>query len=55
MAVIVYDMQAGVLRQLPDGGTEAVRRVSRLLAAARADVAAITPLLAGRPPGQAGI
>ena len=22
MAVIVYDMQAGVLRQLPDGGTE---------------------------------
>jgi len=36
MAVIVYDMQAGVLRQLPDGGTEAVQRASRLLAAARA-------------------
>ena len=36
MAVIVYDMQAGVLRQLPDGGTEAVERVSRVLAAARA-------------------
>jgi len=37
MAVIVYDMQAGVLRQLPDGGVEAVERVSRVLAAARAD------------------
>jgi nicotinamidase-related amidase len=36
MAVIVYDMQTGVLRQLPDGGAEAVERVSRLLAAARA-------------------
>jgi len=36
MAVIVYDMQAGVLRQLPDGGVEAVERVSRVLAAARA-------------------
>ena len=36
MAVIVYDMQAGVLRQLPDGGAEAVERVSRVLAAARA-------------------
>ncbi len=36
MAVIVYDMQAGVLRQLPDGGTDAVERVSRVLAAARA-------------------
>src|SRR5438093_5742385 len=35
MAVIVYDMQAGVLRQLPDGGAEAVERVSRVLAAAR--------------------
>ena len=36
MAIIVYDMQAGVLRQLPDGGAEAVERVSRVLAAARA-------------------
>ena len=36
MALIVYDMQAGVLRQLPDGGAEAVERVSRVLAAARA-------------------
>jgi biuret amidohydrolase len=36
MAVIVYDMQAGVLRQLPDGGAEAVQRVSGVLAAARA-------------------
>jgi len=36
MAVIVYDMQAGVLRQLPDGGAEAVRRVSQVLTAARA-------------------
>jgi nicotinamidase-related amidase len=36
MAVIVYDMQAGVLRQLPDGGAEAVERVSQVLAAARA-------------------
>lgn len=36
MAVIVYDMQAGVLGQLPDGGAEAVDRVSQVLAAARA-------------------
>jgi biuret amidohydrolase len=36
MAVIVYDMQAGVLRQLPDGGAESVHRVSGVLAAARA-------------------
>jgi len=36
MALIVYDMQAGVLRQLPDGGGEAVARVSQVLAAARA-------------------
>jgi biuret amidohydrolase len=36
MAVIVYDMQAGVLEQLPDGGAEAVQRVSGVLAAARA-------------------
>src|ERR1700757_496238 len=36
MALIVYDMQAGVLRQLPDGGAEAVERVSQVLAAARA-------------------
>jgi nicotinamidase-related amidase len=36
MAVIVYDMQVGVLRQLPDGGAEAIERVSRVLAAARA-------------------
>ena len=36
MAVIVYDMQAGVLRQLPDGGAQAVERVSAMLAAARA-------------------
>lgn len=35
-ALIVYDMQAGVLRQLPDGGAEAVRRVSTVLTAARA-------------------
>jgi biuret amidohydrolase len=35
MALIVYDMQAGVLRQLPDGGAEAVARVSQVLAAAR--------------------
>jgi nicotinamidase-related amidase len=35
MAVIVYDMQVGVLRQLPDGGAEAVDRVSEVLAAAR--------------------
>jgi len=36
MALIVYDMQAGVLRQLPDGGAEAVRQVSQVLTAARA-------------------
>ena len=36
MALIVYDMQAGVLRQLPDGGAEAVQRVSRVLTAERA-------------------
>ena len=36
MALIVYDMQAGVLRQLPDGGGGAVERVSRVLTAARA-------------------
>jgi biuret amidohydrolase len=36
MAVIVYDMQAGVLQQLPDGGAGAVQRVSGILAAARA-------------------
>jgi len=36
MAVIVYDMQAGVLRQLPEGGAEAVQRVSQVLTAARA-------------------
>jgi hypothetical protein len=35
MAVIVYDMQVGVLRQLPDGGAETVERVSRVLTAAR--------------------
>lgn len=35
MAVIVYDMQVGVLRQLPDGGAEAVQRVSQVLTAAR--------------------
>jgi nicotinamidase-related amidase len=35
-AVIVYDMQVGVVRQLPDGGAETVGRVSRVLAAARA-------------------
>lgn len=35
MAVIVYDMQAGVLRQLPDSGAAAVERVSRVLTAAR--------------------
>jgi biuret amidohydrolase len=34
MAVIVYDMQAGVVRQLPDGA-EAIERVSRVLTAAR--------------------
>ena len=36
MALIVYDMQGGVLRQLPDSGAEAVARVSRVLTAARA-------------------
>ncbi|HEX7163187.1 MAG TPA: isochorismatase family cysteine hydrolase [Trebonia sp.] len=36
MALIVYDMQAGVLGQLPGGGAEAVERVSRVLTAARA-------------------
>jgi nicotinamidase-related amidase len=36
MALLVYDMQAGVLRQLPDGGAEAIERVSRVLTAARA-------------------
>jgi nicotinamidase-related amidase len=36
MALIVYDMQVGVLRQLPDGGAEAIERVSRVLTAARA-------------------
>jgi nicotinamidase-related amidase len=36
MALIVYDMQVGVLRQLPEGGAEAIERVSRVLAAARA-------------------
>lgn len=35
-ALIVYDMQAGVLRQLPDSGAEAARRVSTVLSAARA-------------------
>lgn len=35
LALIVYDMQVGVLRQLPDGGAEAVQAVSRVLAAAR--------------------
>jgi nicotinamidase-related amidase len=35
MAIIVYDMQVGVLRQLPDGGAEAVHRVSAVIAAAR--------------------
>ncbi len=35
MAVVVYDMQAGVLQQLPDGA-EAVSRVARVLTAARA-------------------
>lgn len=34
MAVIVYDMQAGVIAQLP-GGAEAVSQVARVLAAAR--------------------
>jgi len=36
MALIVYDMQGGVLRQLPDGGAGATERVSRVLTAARA-------------------
>lgn len=36
MALLVYDMQGGVLRQLPDGGAEAIERVSRVLTAARA-------------------
>lgn len=36
MALIVYDMQVGVLRQLPDGGAETVARVSQVLSAARA-------------------
>ena len=36
MALIVYDMQVGVLRQLLDAGAEAVERVSQVLTAARA-------------------
>jgi nicotinamidase-related amidase len=36
MALVVYDMQAGVLGQLPDSGAEATGRVSRVLTAARA-------------------
>jgi len=36
MALIVYDMQAGVLRQLPDGGAGVVEQVSQVLSAARA-------------------
>ena len=36
MAVIVYDMQAGVVRQLPGGGAQTAERVSRVLTAARA-------------------
>jgi len=36
MAVIIYDMQLGVLGQLPGEGAEEVDRVSRVLAAARA-------------------
>jgi len=36
MALLVYDMQDGVLRQLPDGGAEAAERVSLVLSAARA-------------------
>ena len=36
MALIVYDMQAGVLRQLPDGGSGVVEQVSQVLSAARA-------------------
>jgi biuret amidohydrolase len=35
MAVIVYDMQVSVVRQLPDGGAGVVERVSRVLDAAR--------------------
>ena len=31
MAVIVYDMQAGVVRQLPDGGAQTAERVSGVL------------------------
>jgi nicotinamidase-related amidase len=36
MAVIIYDMQLGVLRQLPGGGADEVHRVSRVLTVARA-------------------
>jgi nicotinamidase-related amidase len=36
MALVVYDMQAGVVQQLPDGGAEEINRVSRVLSAARA-------------------
>src|SRR6516162_2833511 len=36
MAVIVYDMRAGVVRQPPDGAAGAVERASRVLTAARA-------------------
>jgi nicotinamidase-related amidase len=36
MALIVYDMQAGVLQQMPGGGAEAIHRVSQVLTAARA-------------------
>jgi biuret amidohydrolase len=35
MAVIVYDMQVGVLQQLPNGGADEVQRVSQVLGAAR--------------------
>ena len=31
MALIVYDMQVGVLRQLPDGESKTVERVSQAL------------------------
>jgi nicotinamidase-related amidase len=36
VALIVYDMQDGVLGQLPDAGAEATERVASVLAAARA-------------------
>ena len=35
MALLVYDMQVGVLGQLPDGGAEIIEKVGRVIDAAR--------------------